>query len=110
MAHNHAMAAWVQQLLCEAWNVDPISPLDGSMLGSMATVPLPAPLDHLSESQTLLLQQRLYTEHQLEVPIVRWGDRTFVRPCCQVYNSPADYQRLSAVIDGIVQDSVNSVK
>ena len=43
MAHNHAMATWVQRLLCESWNVHPNSPADGVMLGCMATIPLPAP-------------------------------------------------------------------
>jgi isopenicillin-N epimerase len=105
MNHNRAMAAWVQEMLCEAWGVEPISPIDGSMLGSMATVPLPAPFDGLTELQTQSLQQALYAEHQIEVPVVRWGDRTFVRPCCQVYNSTDDYRRLAECILQLVAQS-----
>jgi isopenicillin-N epimerase len=105
MSHNHAMATWAQRFLCESWNVDPISPADGSMLGCMATVPLPPPLDHLSESDVHSLQQRLHSEFKLEVPIVCWGGRTFVRPCCQVYNAPEDYQRLRAVVDELTRNA-----
>src|SRR4051812_27356725 len=44
--HNHAMALWAHQMLCDRLNVpEPLSPLDGSLLGSMAAVPLPAPFD-----------------------------------------------------------------
>jgi isopenicillin-N epimerase len=98
MAHNHAMARWVQQMLCKAWGVAPISPADGSMLGSMASVPLPAPLDYLTEQEAADLQQRLYTHYRLEVPIMLWGGRALIRPCCQVYNSPEEYDQLATVI------------
>lgn len=101
MKHNHAMAAWVQQLLCERWRVEPISPSDGSLLGSMATVPLPSPLDRLSEEQTMVLQRGLYYEHRVEAPIMRWNGRLFMRPCCQVYNVPGDYQRLADAIGSL---------
>lgn len=101
MEHNHAMAVWANHMLCQRWGVISISPPVGRMLGSMATVPLPAPLDHLPAQEVPPLQQRLYSEFRVEVPIVHWGGRNFVRPCCQVYNSPADYQRLGDVISAI---------
>src|SRR5436305_13112546 len=41
--HNHQMAAWAHQMLTGRWDVEPISPLDGSLLGSLATVALPPP-------------------------------------------------------------------
>jgi isopenicillin-N epimerase len=99
MTHNHQMAAWVQQMLCESWGVEPISPMDGSMLGSMVTVPLPARFGQMNEAQTQSLQQRLYDEYFLEVPLVRWSDRLLVRPCCQIYNTPEDYRRLADVVN-----------
>jgi len=104
MAHNHAMAVWVNHMLCDRWGVDSISPPDGRMLGSMATIPLPAlpvPLAHPPAQDIPRLQQRLYSEFHIEVPIVPWGGQTFVRPCCPIYNSPADYQRLGDVISAI---------
>lgn len=103
MAHNHAMAAWMQQMLCEAWDVEPISPIDGTMIGSMATVPLPGALGELTESAAVAVQQKLYDEHRIEAPFMRWGGRTYVRPCSQVYNVPANYERLSAAVKQIAQ-------
>lgn len=101
MAHNHGMAVWVQQMLCDRWGVTPISPIEGSMLGSMVAVPLPPPLDCTSDAQSTELQQRLYTTHHVEVPLMRWGGRTFVRPCCQVYNGPEEYERLASLIPSL---------
>lgn len=101
MAHNHALAVWAGAMLCQSWRVEPISPADGRMLGSMVAVPLPAPLDRLDESQAKALWQRLYAEHQIEAPVMRWAGRAFLRPCCQVYNTPADYRRLSEAVDSL---------
>ena len=97
--HNHRLAVWVQQMLCDRWKVEPLSPLEGSLIGSMATVSLPAPLDRFTVSQSLQLQQKLYSEHRIEVPVMIWGGRAFVRPCCQVYNLPGEYERLAVVIE-----------
>jgi isopenicillin-N epimerase len=98
MAHNHAMAVWADQFLCLRWNVHPISPIDGSLLGSMATVPLPPPLDHLPNEDVLKLQQRLHDQYHIEVPIMIWAGRNYVRPCCQIYNVANDIHRLADAI------------
>lgn len=98
LAHNHAMAAWVQQMLTDAWSVEPISPIDGSMLGSMATVRLPAPLELMPEEQVPVIQQRLYDQYRIEAPLMRWASRTFARPCAQVYNVQSEYEQLRAAV------------
>lgn len=103
--HNHALAVYAQRLLCEIWNVSPLSPLDGRMLGSMATVPLPGRLAQLSGEQVVRLQQRLYDTYRIEVPIVQWAGRCFVRPCCQVYNEAHDYRRLADVVREVVNEA-----
>ena len=101
--HNHAMAVWAHQLLCERLNVpQPLTPLDGSMLGSMAAVPLPARLAALGDDQLESLQQALYTRHRLEVPLMRLNATTLLlRVSCQVYNNPGQYERVAEVIAGI---------
>lgn len=104
MAHNHAMAAWVQQMLCEAWDVGPISPADGTMLGSMVTVALPEVLSGLTESEAAVVQQTLYDEHRIEAPLMRWGGRTYMRPCCQIYNLAEEYERLAVAIKQIAMN------
>ncbi len=95
--HNHAMAAWVQRLWCERWGVQPCTPLDGSMIGSMAAVPLP---DGFAEryGKAEDLQAILFGEHRIEIPIVDWGGRWHARASCQAYNRPEQYERLADLI------------
>jgi isopenicillin-N epimerase len=103
-AHNHDLAAWAHRMLCRRWGVDPVSPPDGSLLGSMAAVPLPPPLDGMTEEQVKALQQRLYTEFRIEVPLMRWGGRNLIRVSCQVYSTAADYLRLADVVDRLARE------
>jgi len=103
MTHNHQMATWVQAMLSQKWDVEPISPLNGSLLGSMATLRLPGRLASMSEAEAQSLQQRFYSEFKVEVPIMQWGGLNLVRPSCQVYNKPSDYERLADVVLSLIQ-------
>lgn len=95
--HNHQMAAWCQQMLCERWDVEPISPADGSMLGSMCTVPLP--VEVRSGFQTPeALQVDLYERHRIEAPIVDFGGRWHARASAQVYNRAEQYEALAQAV------------
>jgi isopenicillin-N epimerase len=100
-AHNHAMAIWVHQTLCQRWNVQPLTPLDGSLLGAMATVRLPPPLDALTDSESQALGRRLHDEFRIEVPTMIFGGKCHLRPCCQIYNQPDEYLRLADAISKI---------
>lgn len=108
--HNHAMAAWAHRLLCRSWRVPPLSPLDGSMLGSMATVALPDRLAELPEPHDRAIQQRLHDEFDIEVPIMRWEGRNYLRVSSQVYNEPRDYRRVAAAILKISGEHATNVR
>jgi isopenicillin-N epimerase len=97
--HNHQMAAWAHRMLIERFKVEPLSPLDGSLLGATATVRLPGRLPEMTEDQARALQQDLYTTDRIEVPLVPWQGAWHLRVSCQVYNRPDDYQRLADVIE-----------
>ncbi|MHC4948316.1 MAG: aminotransferase class V-fold PLP-dependent enzyme [Planctomycetota bacterium] len=92
-AHNHALAAWVQRLLCEAWGVTPATPADGRMLGSMTAVTLPDGLDRRFDDARAV-RDHLFAARRIEVPVFEWSGRWWVRPSCSVYNRPAQYERL----------------
>ena len=79
-----------------------MSPIDGSLLGSMAAMPLPPPLDRMTEAEGTALQQRLYSEFGLEVPLMYWnGKRWLIRVSCQLYNRWGDYERVGEVVAGL---------
>ena len=50
----------------------------------MATVPLP------KISNLLGLKNRLYEEYRVEVPLIEWQDKHFIRISVQGYNTPED--------------------
>ncbi len=95
--HNRQMAAWVQRMLCERWELDPVSPMNGCMLGSMCTVPLPAEIP-ARFAKPEEFQEALYREHMIELPVIDFGGRGHVRPSAQLYNRAEQYDRLAHAV------------
>ncbi len=92
--HNHELAVWAQAMLSRRWQVPASTPADGSMLGSMATLPLPEGVrDGFADTAALITH--LYDHNRIEVPIIDWNDRWWVRVSCQMYNEPSQYERLA---------------
>lgn len=109
MAANHALVVEARELLCKSLRVT--APCPDAMLGSMATIPLPPPLQSGPPSTADLrhyqgwlgadrLQSWLAGEHHIEVPIVRWGveGRRWLRISAQAYNSRAQFEHLAEVL------------
>ena len=93
-------------MLLDRFGVDPISPIDGTMIGSMATIPLPRILEaHPKRSTIEELNARLYNEHGVEVPVMELDGTWFVRISAQVYNELEDYHRLADAIDVLAKES-----
>lgn len=97
MEHNHATALAARKLLWDA--VGSSLAVPDSMMGSMAIAILPEAQGSPPEGPLFLdsLQEMLFTEYHIEVPIVpfpRWPGR-LVRISAQIYNDPEDYQRLA---------------
>ena len=95
--HNHRMAAWAQRMLCERWELDPLSPLDGTLLGSMCTVPVP-PEIRARFARWEDFQETLYRDHRIEVPVIDFAGRWHVRPSAQVYNRADQYELLAQAV------------
>ncbi len=99
--HNNQMATWAQQMICDRWGTVPMSPLDGRLIGAMATLRLPLRFQHIDEPTREILQQRLYDEFKVEAPLILWDGHAYVRVSCQIYNRPQDYERLAEAIEKI---------
>jgi isopenicillin-N epimerase len=109
MSTNHQLVVNARRLLCESLHVT--APCPASMLGSMATIPLPPALQNGPPSSADLrrfqgwlgadrLQAWLAGEHRIEVPIIRWGKdgRRWLRISTQAYNSRAQFEHLAEVL------------
>ncbi len=85
-AQCHAWAAYAQEKICAQFGLAPLSAPD--WFAQMVTLPLP-PCDASA------LKTRLYDEFRIEVPIVEWNGRPFVRVSLQAYNTRADVDALA---------------
>ncbi|MEO6741063.1 MAG: aminotransferase class V-fold PLP-dependent enzyme [Chthoniobacteraceae bacterium] len=105
MQHNHHLALTARRMLCERLGIG--LPCPETMLGSMATLPLPSPLQEKNpgESRAVIarfdpLQSALLEQHRIEVPLVRWGNpsQRWFRISAHAYNSSGEYERLAEAI------------
>ena len=99
-AHNHELALWMQDHLLKAWNAESLTPIDGNMLGSMATVYLPENAPNELDS-CIALRDEIYEKYALEVPIFPIQGRGALRVSAQLYSSEEDIERLLAAISSI---------
>ncbi len=95
-AHNRALALRARGMLCEALAIEPPAP--ESMIGSIASVPLPDGLDAPPSSALYAdpLQRELLDVHGIEVPIPPWPvpPKRLIRISAHVYNEDDDYRKL----------------
>jgi isopenicillin-N epimerase len=92
-AECHALALYAQQSLTALTGLAPLS--DGTWFGQMVTCELPP-------CEPEVVKARLYDEHRIEAPILRWNGRPFVRVSVQAYNSRADLDALTDALKKIL--------
>jgi len=96
MQQNHRLVVEGRRGLCQALGID--EPAPESMIGSIASVPLP---DGRSETAPSLygdpIQDRLLFESNIEVPVVPWPKppKRVLRISAQLYNEIGEYQLLA---------------
>ena len=75
--------------------------------GSMILVPLPNHINNTSttinctDKEAFTLQNMLYHNHYVEVPIKCVNGRLYVRVSCHVYNDLEDFARLAKAVNGM---------
>ncbi len=91
--HNHNLAVWAGQLLVHAWGGHTSTP--SSTIGAMTTVQVPAKKSTYSHQE---LHDYLWEFHRIEVPIIPFADRLWVRISAQIYNEPSEYRLLAEAL------------
>jgi len=99
---NRALALAARKLLCAKLRVPP--PCPESMVGSLATIPLPERYQNRPRKLVGKLEKdqvRLYDDYGIEVPFSRIGapERRYFRISAQIYNSIEQYERLCKVLN-----------
>ena len=100
MRRNHELAIRARDILASVLSIEPRVP--DSMLGSMASLPLPdgspsaAPPSLYGDP----LQDELLEKYGIEVPIIPWPQppKRLIRVSAQLYNEEAEYEALAAAL------------
>lgn len=95
MTRNRKLAEEAARLLAASWSTEIGAP--ATMRGAMATVALPLAGTADRDAATAI-HDRLWARHKIEVPVVAFAGRLWVRISAQAYNEIDDYARLAAAI------------
>jgi len=76
-------------------DLPPICPDSPEWYAQMAAFPLPT-------CDGATLQRRLYDEYRVEVPVIQWGGRQFVRVSMQGYNTAEDVTALMRALGDLL--------
>ncbi|MFM9997118.1 MAG: aminotransferase class V-fold PLP-dependent enzyme [Phycisphaerales bacterium] len=94
---NHALARHGRDVLCRALGVEPPAP--DAMLGSMASIPLPAAASPRPAAPYHdALQLGLIERHRIQVPVWSGGGRRLFRISAQLYNAIGQYEYLAGAL------------
>jgi len=88
----HELLKRAIERVCDLTNMEAPYRLDSDFFSQMAIAPIPCDVD------LAMLKSRLYDEYKVEVPLIQWQDRKFVRISVQGYNTVED---VDALLNGL---------
>lgn len=86
--------------ICDLTGLLPMYPLDSDFYRQMGIAPLPS-------SDLIALKSRLYEEYKIEVPLIEWQDRQFIRISIQGYNTQSDVDTLVDALAALLPQVAN---
>lgn len=92
---THYLARYARGRIESLTGMAAVVPDDGEWYGSMITLEIPtAGIEPPAGGSRDPLQDALWEQHRIEVPVVHWKSRRFVRVSCHLYNSTDDVDQL----------------
>jgi isopenicillin-N epimerase len=101
----HRLAAQARRRIGDLTGLEQICPDSADWWAQMCTIPLP--ITEKAAADTL--KRALWDSYQVEVPIVDWQGRFFVRVSIQAYNTPRDVDRLVDALTQLLTDTSPSL-
>jgi isopenicillin-N epimerase len=83
------------QTLCNLLKATPLAPINDDFLVQLYSVPI-------KTKDTEKLQRLLFEKYLIEIPIMRQGDKTFIRYSIQTFNSQDDLDKLYSALQNIM--------
>ena len=101
METNISMSREVVKMLCQMLE-QPI-PVPENRITNMCSIPLPPLKMPLSPGAFDPLQEQLYHDYHIEIPIINFGpNQRFIRPSCFIYNTFEQYNYLATSLTKIL--------
>jgi isopenicillin-N epimerase len=91
----HRLLRQAIERVCDLTDLQPLYPLESDFYSQMGIAPLP-PCD------PAVLKSRLYDEYRVEIPVIQWQDRQFIRISIQGYNDQSDVDVLVDALDKLL--------
>jgi len=100
--HHHEKACAARQLLSQRLSLPLLCP--DHLLGSMAALPLPSLHSPLPSGTIDPLQQRLFTDHAIEIPVMPYPSRNqrLIRLSAHTYNTTDEYLYLADALSALL--------
>jgi isopenicillin-N epimerase len=93
---THQLLRQTIERICDLVSMLPLYPLHSNLFHQMGIAPLPQSID------LGLLKTRLYSEYKVEVPMIEWNDRNFIRISIQAYNTQEDCDALLLGLENLL--------
>ena len=97
-ARTHWLAQYARRRITEVFRLEPLVPDEIAWYGSMAHVPLQETTASDACAVSNPLQHIIRERYAIEVPIVDFQSRRYVRVSCHLYNDTAQIDRLVAAL------------
>jgi isopenicillin-N epimerase len=92
----HELVRYARQQVSAWTGLPPLTPDEPIWFAQMAALPLPScDLD--------VLKRRLYDEFKIEIPVINWNGRQFVRISIQGYNTRTDVDALGTALQALLR-------
>lgn len=98
---THGLARYARHRIAEVTGLQPEIPDSPEWYGSMISLPLPLgegppPKRGVADP----LQKMLWEQHRIEVPVMHWRGRRFLRVSCHLYTLAEEIDRLTEALRG----------
>lgn len=81
---------------CDLVGSKPLCPVKDEWLGQMFSIPIVTP-------EPEKLQRHLFVKYKIEIPVMRHGDKTYLRYSINAFNSQIDLDRLYEAVKEIIE-------
>jgi isopenicillin-N epimerase len=95
---GHRLARQAREQISKLTRLEPLVPDSPEWYGTMISLPLPESVPEAPAEYMHPLQEALWDRFRIEIPVVNWQGRRYLRVSCHLYNSAADIDRLSGAL------------